>query len=94
MWWKQTCKCKCGSSLDCVVKSIESRFSLKVDSYLYKKVDFMDGSLDLTEPGRMYPQVITPGYKILTDIAGDGKRLFHSTLDGKLIKENPDTGDY
>lgn len=91
MSWK--CSSKKGS-LDCIVKEIENNFNVKVGNYSHKKVDFMDGSLDLPEPGMSYSMAIVPGYKILAGITGNGKRLFHTTLDGSLIKENPDISNY
>lgn len=87
------CDKKCGG-LCSIVKGIESKFGVKVDNYTFKKVDFMDGSLDLPEQGKFYTMAIVPGYKILADIAGDGKKLFHTPLNGKPIKENPDPNDY
>ncbi len=80
--------------IDSIIKEIEKRFSLKIESYKYKKVEFGNPALELERPGEMVCEVITPGYKILAKVKDDGKKLYHSTLDGKFIRENPNITDF
>ncbi len=51
-------------------------------------VNFSDASLDCPQPGMAYPQVLTPGYRVL--VTGDGQN-FDVRVSGKrgLICDNP-----
>jgi hypothetical protein len=49
-----------------------------------KAVDWPDTSLGCPEPGMMYAQVITPGYRIL--LSYDGQIYpYHSDLGGRVV---------
>jgi len=48
------------------------------------EVDWSDTSLGCPEPGMMYAQVITPGYKILLSYAGETYQ-YHSDKVGRVV---------
>lgn len=49
-----------------------------------EKVDWPDTSLGVPEPGKMYAQVITPGYRIILSAEGKDYTYHAGKLDGKM----------
>ena len=61
-----------------------SRLDIKssnINLISYEDITFSDSSLDCPEPGKLYAQVLTPGWKILFEAEGDTYE-YHSNLDG------------
>jgi hypothetical protein len=52
-------------------------------------VDWSDGSVGCPEPGRAYPQVITPGYRIILDAGGTTYEYHASRTRPPFYCENP-----
>ena len=53
-----------------------------------KRVQWSDASLGCPQEGESYAQVITPGYKLIFDLAGD-EHIVHANDDGsQLIRCN------
>ena len=53
----------------------------QIDVVEVKEVEWPDTSLGCPQPGMMYAQVITPGYRITLD-ASDKRYAYHGTGDG------------
>lgn len=51
---------------------------------LVEAVEWPDGSLGCPEPGRAYPQVITPGWRILLQAAGETV-AYHANAAGTVV---------
>ncbi len=57
-----------------------------------ESVEWRDGSLGCPEPGRMYAQVITPGYRFVLQ-AGGRSYEYHSDLrDRVILCDRPSSG--
>ena len=63
--------------------------SVKIKSV--EKVDWNDTSLDNPQPGMMYAQVITPGFKMVLDVQGE-THTYHTSADRVVFvaDEQPD----
>lgn len=76
-----------------IIKEIENKTGCEVTWHNAKKTEFSDSSLGLPEKGKFYIQVITPGYVInvkLKDYSGNEyKKVYHSNLEGSILKEKP-----
>lgn len=75
-----------------IITEIENKTGCKVVWHKESKRDFNDSSLGLPEPGMKYIQVITPGYIINVKLkcgSDEYKKVYHSNLEGSILKEKP-----
>ena len=83
---------KVGSEPEAVaISTVATQTGLAPDQFNVissEAVNFSDASLGCPQPGMAYPQVITPGYRVLVE--GDGQN-FDVRVSGKrgLICDNP-----
>lgn len=56
----------------------------EVEVVTIEPVQWRDGSLGCPQPGRNYPAVITPGFRIILEVDGDQVE-YHTNLDGTVL---------
>lgn len=76
---------------DLAIADLARRFDIPANSIAVRtleSVDWPDASLGCPEPGFMYAQVITPGYRIILE-AGGRMYAYHASLRGVKFCAQP-----
>ena len=71
-----------------VQQALAQQFQVKVEdirSVSVEEVDWPDACLGLSFPGQMCAQVVTPGYKVTLDVAGQ-RYEYHTDMDGEHLE--------